>query len=234
MKKILKHELAYKRLKEMIAEKRLNPGEKLVEEELAETLEISRTPLRKALALLAQEGLVEITPNAGARIRAVNNHEIMMSLEVIEGVDGMCAYLVAEKCNNNELSDEDKAYLADCIYNMNRVYKMRSEYIKKETYHAEWMFYDRKFHNKIAELCGNSMLLAEYNHLKEIQGQTAWFISVYFVDRKEANEMHDDLYKAIIEGNCERARIIAQKHRHRVRNKTKEILKITENGGKFN
>ncbi|WP_245821230.1 GntR family transcriptional regulator [Geodermatophilus pulveris] len=55
-------------LRDMIMGGDLAPGARLGEVELADRLGVSRTPVREALSRLAAEGLVEITPNRGARV----------------------------------------------------------------------------------------------------------------------------------------------------------------------
>src|SRR3954464_15663424 len=55
-------------LRELILDSGMRPGTRLGEVELAERLGGSRTPVREALSRLAAEGLVEITPNRGARV----------------------------------------------------------------------------------------------------------------------------------------------------------------------
>ena len=61
-------ELATDRLRDAILRGALKPGEKIVEEQLCADLGISRAPLREALRLLAQQGLVEHQPRRGSRV----------------------------------------------------------------------------------------------------------------------------------------------------------------------
>lgn len=61
-------ESAYEKLRGQILSGELVHGERLAEEEIAETLGISRTPVREALRRLASEGLVDVTPNRGASV----------------------------------------------------------------------------------------------------------------------------------------------------------------------
>ena len=60
------HEQVAHRLRQMLVENRIQPGAKLNERELSEVLNVSRTPLREAIKMLAAEGLVELLPNRGA------------------------------------------------------------------------------------------------------------------------------------------------------------------------
>ena len=54
-------------IREAILDGRLQPGQRLKEEDLAKQLGISRTPVREALLMLQVEGLIVATPNRGAR-----------------------------------------------------------------------------------------------------------------------------------------------------------------------
>ena len=66
-------ESAYLALEEQICEGAIVPGEFLVETALSAKLGISRTPLRGAIHRLAEEGLVELIPNKGAKVVGVTN-----------------------------------------------------------------------------------------------------------------------------------------------------------------
>ena len=86
----LHNELA-DRLRHMIVEGELAPGEKLAEKELCSRFGVSRTPLREAMRVLATEGLVLLTPNRGctvARLTLADLDEafpIMGALEALSG-----------------------------------------------------------------------------------------------------------------------------------------------------
>lgn len=62
-------EAVYRHLKERLLSGRFAPGERLSEPLLAQELGVSRTPVREALMRLAEEGLVELVPGRGARVR---------------------------------------------------------------------------------------------------------------------------------------------------------------------
>jgi DNA-binding GntR family transcriptional regulator len=65
-------ELAYARIREAIVEGRYAPGCRLVEQRVAEEANVSRTPVREALKMLAAEGLVRIERNVGAIVRPID------------------------------------------------------------------------------------------------------------------------------------------------------------------
>jgi 4-hydroxy-4-methyl-2-oxoglutarate aldolase len=67
------------------------PGQRLVEEELAAALGVTRASLRAALLDLATEGLVERVPNRGARVRVVSSDEAVAITECRMALEGLCA-----------------------------------------------------------------------------------------------------------------------------------------------
>lgn len=75
-------ELALDRLRRDILSGRTDPGERLVEEQLTRRLGISRAPLREAMRLLAQQGLVEHIPRRGARVATLSDDDVRELYEV--------------------------------------------------------------------------------------------------------------------------------------------------------
>src|SRR4051794_34646011 len=70
-------EFAYARIREAIVEGRYAPACRLKEQRVAEELQLSRTPVREALKMLAAEGLVQIERNVGAMVRPVDRKSIV-------------------------------------------------------------------------------------------------------------------------------------------------------------
>lgn len=85
-------------LRKAILSKQLRPGERLVEEQLAADLGVSRNPVREALRVLESEGLVEISPRRGASVTSVSEEEAQEIVEVRAALEGLCARLAARRC----------------------------------------------------------------------------------------------------------------------------------------
>jgi len=81
---------AVERLRQAILAGDMAPGQRLVEEELAGMLGVTRASLR-ALFDLAAEGLVERVPNRGARVRAITLDEAVAITECRMALEGLCA-----------------------------------------------------------------------------------------------------------------------------------------------
>jgi DNA-binding GntR family transcriptional regulator len=103
-RQVLHQEVAV-RLRQRIVEGRLAPGAKLNERELAESLNVSRTPLREAIRMLAAEGLVELLPNRGAVVAQMSAQDVADTFEVIAGLEGQSGELAAQRITEPELAE---------------------------------------------------------------------------------------------------------------------------------
>lgn len=85
------------RLREAIITGRLQPNERLIETDLAQSMGVSRTVIRTALARLEHEGLVEHERHRGARVRLVDEGEAVEILETRAVLEGLAARLAAQR-----------------------------------------------------------------------------------------------------------------------------------------
>jgi DNA-binding GntR family transcriptional regulator len=99
------HEQVAQRLRQMLVEGRIAPGAKLNERELSELLNVSRTPLREAIKMLAAEGLVELLPHRGAIAVSLGEADILNTFEVMAGLEGMTGELAAQRITPAELAE---------------------------------------------------------------------------------------------------------------------------------
>ena len=94
---------AYNRLREAILQGELRPNERLVEADLAEWLNVSRTPLREGLARLASEGLVS-SGRRGWSVREFTAQEVAEVHEVRAALEGMAVYIAAERATDEQIA----------------------------------------------------------------------------------------------------------------------------------
>jgi len=99
------HEQVAHRLRQMLVENRIAPGAKLNERELSEVLNVSRTPLREAIKMLAAEGLVELLPNRGAIAVELNEADVLNTFEVMAGLEAQSGELAAQRILEPELNE---------------------------------------------------------------------------------------------------------------------------------
>lgn len=80
------------------------PRQRLIESELVEQYGTSRFVLRNALTRLSNEGLVEIQPNRGARVREISVEEAIEITEIRRVVEGLVAARAAERISDDEIA----------------------------------------------------------------------------------------------------------------------------------
>jgi len=81
------------------------PRQRLIENELVERYGTSRFVLRNALTGLASEGLVELQPNRGARVREISVDEAIEITEIRRAVEGLAAARAAERITDTEIAE---------------------------------------------------------------------------------------------------------------------------------
>jgi DNA-binding GntR family transcriptional regulator len=97
--------LAAEQIAGIIMNGELQGGDRLVEEDLAGRLGMSRLPIREALRMLTQEGLVSILPRRGAFVTSYGRHEMIEVYDVRAELLGFAARLVAESIDEARLSE---------------------------------------------------------------------------------------------------------------------------------
>jgi len=109
-------ETAYAVIRDGILSGEFVRGQRLREEELAQRAGVSRTPVREALRRLDAEGLVDFTPNRGARVTAWSEQELDDVYGARALLEGYCAKLAATRITEAELAE-----LADVAVRMQRL-----------------------------------------------------------------------------------------------------------------
>lgn len=90
------HEELVDRLRNLVVEDALKPGEKVPEKDLCEAFGVSRTPLREALKVLASEGFVVLQANRGARVAEVTRRELENAFPVIARLEQLAGELACD------------------------------------------------------------------------------------------------------------------------------------------
>lgn len=184
----------YMELRGKILSRELKPAQRLLEVKIANEMGVSRTPVREALRRLANEGLVKIVPNSGARVASPSSHEMDNSYSVREYLENMSVELACRTGMDKRtlerldglVRDGDAAYDAGDV--------------------DAFLAANNDFHRIIAE-AGKNYVLSEY--VDNIIQRTNVYIYFYskFVesDNKSSGE-----HRAILRAIAQRDRIGAQ------------------------
>ena len=97
------HEEVATRLRSMVFDRQLAPGQWIDELALARDWQISRTPLREALKVLAAEGLVVPVPRQGCKVAEMSEDDADELLPVMALLEGRCAYEAVRKASEADI-----------------------------------------------------------------------------------------------------------------------------------
>ena len=102
-------DVVFKTLRQAILKGELEPGERLMEIQLAERLGVSRTPIREAIRKLELEGLVLMIPRKGAEVAKISESNLRDVLEVRRSLEELAIDLACQRITAEELESLNKA-----------------------------------------------------------------------------------------------------------------------------
>ena len=146
-------EKVYKNIKEMILRRKLVPGEKLVQEEMARNLGVSRTPLLAAFSKLEKEWLVESRPRRGYYIRELTRDDELNLFDIRLRLEPLGARRAAEQG-----SEREKKHLLELVGSAGD--------LNCDINNNKFNEHDYLFHGAVMEMSRNIMLemiISSYN-----------------------------------------------------------------------
>jgi DNA-binding GntR family transcriptional regulator len=154
------HDEVLVRLRDYIVEGNLEDGARVPERLLCDMLGISRTPLREALKVLAAEGLIDLLPNRGARVRKVTPRDIAELFDLMGGLEALAGRLACERVTAAEAAAIERLH-----------HEMYGFYLRRDLhgyFHA-----NQQIHQAIVAAARNETLSASYatfaNRLRRIR-----------------------------------------------------------------
>ena len=137
--------MIYDRLKSMIIERKLMPGEKIYQDKLAHEFGVSRTPLVSALKKLEHEKLITAMPRRGFYVRLFSKQEMIHIFELREVLEGLAARKVAIGISDSQINRLTRFFSG---------FQASADDIDLKKYREE----DRRFHSFIIEVSGGDIL----------------------------------------------------------------------------
>lgn len=147
-------DVVFNTLREAILRGDLQPGERLMELQLADKLGVSRTPIREAIRMLEQEGLAVTMPRKGAEVAGMTLKDMEDVLEIREALDDLAVRIACDK-----ITDEQLKHLTDVKEEFEESTKTGD--VKKIAQA------DVNFHDVIYEATGNVKLVTLLSNLRE-------------------------------------------------------------------
>jgi DNA-binding GntR family transcriptional regulator len=201
---------AYAQIREKIITLELAPSTLINEQQLAEKLNIGKTPVREALKLLAHDDLVVITPRHGLYIADINIPDLEQLSEMRLPLESLCAKLAAERANPDDLAVLEA---------------LREQQASTATDDSRGLLeIDHKFHQALVQTAKNKYLARTLEHCFGLS-QRLWYMALPQLDfLPTAVAKHLDILDAIKNRDADRAAKIMRDHVQAFYGKVKEVL----------
>lgn len=207
-------EIVFQRLRKAILTGELEPGERLMEIQLAEKLGVSRTPVREAIRKLELEGLVVMVARKGAQVAHFTEKDIQDVLEVREALESLAAKLACRRMDERAFL---KLQLAIAEY----------DYAAKEQDIETMIKKDVAFHETIFTATQNEKLIQLFGNMSE---QVHRYRIAYLKNIKETESVkreHLELLEALKARDEALASALAAKHIQTQRDTIMEFIRST-------
>jgi len=200
---------AYHRIREMIVTLELPPGSVIDERELAERLEVGRTPVRQALRRLAGERLVDVYARRGTLVAPVNVRDLASLAELRRELEGFAARLAAERLTPSDRADLDS---------------LRDELERAPHDERNLIELDQRIHRRIHEAAHNDFLESALDAIY-VLSLRIWLLVLDRVQHlDDAVREHRELLDAILAGDAERSEAVMRQHVTSFERAIREVL----------
>jgi DNA-binding GntR family transcriptional regulator len=187
------------------------PGTRLVERDLAAEFNVSRLPVREALRMLRQEGLISDRGARGAEVSTLSPKDVEDLFDVRQSLEVLACRLAATRATPEDLNglkglldEADRCLAKGAIMEAHRA--------------------NSEFHDAITRIADNGFLKSA---LEPLQGRMHWLFR-HVSDLPELIEEHRALYAAIASGDPDRAAAQSASHIDKYREQFPEDFRRTE------
>jgi GntR family transcriptional regulator of vanillate catabolism len=200
-------------LRQLIMDGELRAGDRLSEVRLAARLEVSRTPLRLALAQLEHEGLLEPVAGGGFVVRSFTGRQVVDAIELRGVLEGTAARLAARRNNGPRALGN----LVACVAKLDRIVATEGAPTGEEF--ELYVELNDEFHNELFVLAGSEVLRDGYERVLALPfAQPSSFLkaqadtSQFEPTLATGNAQHHEILNAIEAGDGDDAERLARAH----------------------
>jgi DNA-binding GntR family transcriptional regulator len=180
------HQEIVGQLRDMIVDGRLQPGTFIAEPLLCRQLQVSRTPLREALKVLASEGLVDLATNRGAMVADITLEETVDLFEVLEGLEGNVGELAAQRMTEREIEEIEQ------LHERMKAYHRQSE-------RREYFSSNLEFHRRFIAGARNKVLASTHESVTRRAARARYAANASEVRWGESVAEHEQILAALKE-----------------------------------
>ena len=192
-------DVVFNTLRQAILKGEFQPGERLMEIQLAQRLGVSRTPIREAIRKLELEGLVVMIPRKGAEVAKITEKNMRDVLEVRLALEKLAIELACQRITDEEIKQLE----------------ISSQQFYQTTVSKDLLTMaqaDERFHDVIYNATKNKRLIQMLNNLRE----QMYRYRIEYIKDIETHEglvkEHEDILQALREKNLEAASAMIQNH----------------------
>ncbi|MCL2894582.1 GntR family transcriptional regulator [Brenneria tiliae] len=186
-------------IREMIVRGELEPGSRIPEKTLCEQFEISRTPLREALKVLATEGMIVLLPQRGARVATLTDDELFEIFPIIASLEGLAGEIACQHITGDELANIEQLHHA-----------MLLAYQRLDR--LEYSRLNREIHLALFAATRNQSLIALYHNLELRIRNIRHTIRQLPEDWQLAVHEHEEILRWLREKNAGKLAATLRKH----------------------
>lgn len=188
-------------IEEAIANGQFKPGAALVEAQLREQLNVSRSTLREAFRLLQDRGLIESVPHRGVSVTALSQRKAREIYELRMVLESQAVRLTVERGGfSQQALDEIQA-----------AFDVMNALVANGT-SMEMVEADMNFHRVLCSFCDNTLLLSMLDGLRLHTRRFILFTKLYQSDLATEAETHRPIVKALLSDDQSRAEAIVREH----------------------
>ena len=193
------HDELIERLRRQIVEGVLASGEKISEKDLCAAYDVSRTPLREALKVLAREGLVVLTPHRGAHVSMLTVADIEEAFPVIGALEALAGELACKQA-----TDEEIAKISLLHRKMETAHKIRNR--------QKYFSLNQRIHEALAEAARNPTLNRMRDMLDGRVSRARYHTNISTARWDQAMKEHGQILAALKARDGERLGWILKEH----------------------
>lgn len=187
-------------IREAIIDGRLEPAQPLREADLAQQLGTSRTPIREALLVLENEGLVEAVPNRGAVVRSYSAEDLRELYSLRAVLEGYAARCAAERITDAELADLEAS---NKRFAKLRTHDERLPELAQENF---------RFHRTVLDAAGSARLATTVQQVTTLPLMYKSYLEYSEDNRRTALEHHVEILAALKQRDAGSAGALMERH----------------------
>lgn len=205
------HEAIFQKLRSLLVEGTIPPGSKLNERELAESLNVSRTPIREAIRRLAADGLVELITNRGAIAVQLSKTDVIHTFEVIAQLEAYSGELAAQNITDATLSELEALQ-----------YEMMASYARRDL--SSYYKLNLRIHSLINQAANNPVLSQLFSQVNARIEALRFRSNKDGIKWEKAVQEHQEMIDALKARDSARMRKVMIAHVHNKRDVVMQLL----------